>query len=94
MKLLQQSYHCLVVLDERTAQDETVMVVQRIGDEIRTIRADFTSAQLLMTNLVIVNIDMAEAIRHAEATGGVYKLKYPSQTQQGGPTPRMRLGGG
>lgn len=84
----------MAVLDERSAQDETVVVGQRIGDDIRTIRADFASAQLLMTNLSIVNIDVAEARSHAEATGGIYKLEYPSRAQEGGPAPPKRLGGG
>ncbi|RYP28183.1 hypothetical protein DL767_007331 [Monosporascus sp. MG133] len=93
MEILHQSYHCFAVLDERSGRDETVVVGQRIGDEIQTVRADFGSAQLLMQNLAIVNIDMGEAKHHAEADGGVYRLRDPPRAQQGGHAPPKRLGG-
>ncbi|RYP17060.1 hypothetical protein DL765_004759 [Monosporascus sp. GIB2] len=93
MEILHQSYHCFAVLDERSVWDETVLVGQRIGDEIQTVRADFESAQLLMQNLAIVNVDMEEAKHHAEADGGVYRLRDPPQAQQGGHAPPKRLGG-
>ncbi len=92
-EILHQSYHCFVVLDERSGQDETAVVGQRIGDEIHTVRADFWSAQILMQNLAIVNIDMGEVKRHAETNEGVYRLIDPPCAQQGGEAPPKRLGG-
>ncbi|RYO90655.1 hypothetical protein DL766_002875 [Monosporascus sp. MC13-8B] len=92
MEILHQSYHCFAVLDERSVWDETVVVGQRIGDEIQTVRADFKSAQLLMQNLAIVNVDIGEAKHHAEADRGVYRLRDPPQAQQGGHAPPKRLG--
>ncbi|OTB03008.1 hypothetical protein M426DRAFT_322235 [Hypoxylon sp. CI-4A] len=91
MEILQQSYHCFAVLDERSSKDETVVVGQRIDDEIQTVRADFGSAVLLMVNLAIINIDMGEAKSHAQANGGVYMLG--ESPRQGGQAPRKRLGG-
>ena len=93
MEILDQSYHCFAVLDERSDRDETVVVGQRIGDEIQTVRADFGSAQLLIQNLAIANVDMGEAKQHAEADGGVYRLRAPSPAQRGGYAPPKRLGG-
>ncbi|RYP02086.1 hypothetical protein DL764_005967 [Monosporascus ibericus] len=92
MEILDQSYHCFAVLDERSGRDETVVVGQRIGDEIQTVRADFGSAQLLIQNLAIANVDMGEAKHHAEADGGVYRLKAPPRAQRGGHAPPKRLG--
>lgn len=89
----QQNYHCFAVLDKRSGQDATVVVGQRIDDEIQTVRVDFSSAQLLMQNLAIVNIDMREARHHAEVAGGVYRLDFTPRVRQGGAAPPIRLGG-
>ena len=76
-KIVHQSYYCFAVLDERSGQDETVIIGVRIGDEIHTVRADFMSGQLLMQNLAIINIDIWEVKRHADANEGVCRFKEP-----------------
>ncbi|RAH68508.1 uncharacterized protein BO66DRAFT_440121 [Aspergillus aculeatinus CBS 121060] len=68
--------YSVFIADERTAADQTVLVVG-IHDQTREVEATVRMVpellDLLAANLVIANTDIAEMRSNAEETGGVYR---------------------
>lgn len=81
------------VLDERSAADETALVVASGagGGGIQTVRATFDEVQRLLTALDVGSLGIEEVRSIAESNGGVYGPARES-AKKGQPAPRKRLG--
>ncbi|KAI1103184.1 hypothetical protein F4804DRAFT_239260 [Jackrogersella minutella] len=81
------------VLDERSTEDETAVLVERNSDDsIHTVRVTFGSSQSLLTALDVATLGFTEIQNIATSSGGVYGKNHPSP-QEGQLAPRKRLGG-
>ncbi|KAF9636034.1 hypothetical protein BFW01_g6929 [Lasiodiplodia theobromae] len=87
------------VLDERSAADETALVVASRGagggggggGGVQAVRVTFDEVQRLLTALDVGSLGIEEVRSVAESNGGVYGPARES-AQKGQPAPRKRLG--
>lgn len=85
------------MLDERSAADETALVVASGagssggGVGVQTVRVTFDEVQRLLTALDVGSLGIEEVRSIAESNGGVYGPARES-AQKGQPAPRKRLG--
>ncbi|KAK0658547.1 hypothetical protein DIS24_g4660 [Lasiodiplodia hormozganensis] len=83
------------VLDERSAADETALVVASRGagggGGVQAVRVTFDEVQRLLTALDVASLGIEEVRSIAESNGGVYGPDRES-TRKGQPAPRKRLG--
>jgi hypothetical protein len=83
-----------VVLDERTVQDNTALLVTR-GDNLDygtpTVRVTFDTAQHLLISLEIGNMGFKELQDIAASQDGALG-SHPEPPKKGDPAPRKKLG--
>ncbi|KAF4537011.1 uncharacterized protein LTHEOB_11720 [Lasiodiplodia theobromae] len=82
------------VLDERSAADETALVVvasRGTGGGVQDVRVTFDEVQRLLTALDVGSLGIEEVRSIAESNGRVYGPARES-AQKGQPAPRKRLG--
>lgn len=79
------------ILDERSAQDETVILGEHRDGKVETVRVTFYSAQSLLTSFYIGTLGFSEIQHIAAKEGGVYKQEKPEGRRKGGSAPRKML---
>ncbi|KAI0108117.1 hypothetical protein F4814DRAFT_441678 [Daldinia grandis] len=79
------------ILDERSPEDETVILGEHRDGKVETVRVTFYSAQSLLTSLYIGTLGFFEIQHIAAKEGGVYKQEKHEGKKKGGSAPRKIL---
>ncbi|KAK1752168.1 hypothetical protein QBC47DRAFT_363751 [Echria macrotheca] len=95
-RLLGPAHELFVILDARSVEDDTALLVARGSllydrgdDAVDSVRIAFTEAQCLVTSLEMRTSGFEELQSIANSQGGVYRPGPPPQ--RGGPAPRKPL---
>jgi len=80
--------HSFLVMDSRTVEDNTCLLVCTLGDELKTLRCDFEVAQLQISSIEYGGAGMEDGIRDLFMKSGAVmtREKYDSAVEGSLPT--------